>query len=829
MMDNLTVTHERARWRWTKLLFLIVVMVIFSASFSFTANAQTTGPGLGVGRGDGLEVGINLAAFNKLKADAAAGMYNRTCTAAEHDSTKWHTLVNVQAGCHYDHMHGDDPNYINDIFGEPGNWFGKPGQSISYPWQTFKAATALEPNDAYVAAKQMENDLKHEGYVWVVRRDQACPNGACITDFRLQTHAVIGAADMPVRYHSFSLEARLCNQANNPASCGIVRYAGWIDMGRLFTTAPNVLSCTHDVNEIYIPLAADTLYFPIDNPDARDEIRCHPNITNLPAYPSAKPLAEWWGHGGGETRFQLRVYDPIGNVNTADPSRWQFFCGQNDPNCRYDASIFSAFIGYTLQIAEFVGPNNARVDANGDGRTDYKGYYTRWGGPRTGCTAAALDCIPYEYNNVVLNYFNNKEARYFHTPCENCQRVDMDISPPGQKWITWFYRYASGGNTPTPPPMTPTPPPSTNTPTPVRPTNTPVTPTSTPLTPTMTNTPVPNPTTPSLGVELNKTSGVPGDNLEVALKLFNVSNVYGLQTTCTVDPSVLTGTSVMNGEAFINETNSFFVDNKFQSDGSWLVAATLKQPSPPISGTAIAYKLSYTVQGTASSTVNCAVLAVDEDGREIPLQVINGTYNGGGAGTKTPSPATGTPVTPTATPVTPTLTWTPTMIPPTQTQVPMTPTLTPTLPPTAASLISGTFQYQNHPDNAGITVQLLSAGSPLVSLTTNANGAYQFTDVPAGDYVIEASAPNHLKVVKAVTVPSTGQAIDLGTIILPAGDTDGDGTIGLADASLVGGNFGLSAPPAPSAADLNVDSAVNIRDLALVGGNYGKTSPVTIP
>jgi hypothetical protein len=348
-------------WRRVFLLIGIIVLIFTSISITFsTVSAQTPSVGLGVGSGQGTETGINLTAFNQLKTEIATGAYDRPCTAAEHDPTKWHTLVNIQAKCHYDHMHGDDPTYVNDIFGEPGVWFNSTGQSISYPWQTFPAATATEGNAAYVAQKRMENDLKHEGYVWVVRRNQPCPNGNCVTDFRIQTHAIFAAHDMPVRYHSFSLEARLCLQASNPSSCGIVRYGGWVDTGRLFTTAPGVVSCTHDVNEIFIPLPADTQYFPIDRPDARDEIRCHPNITNLPAYPSQRPLAEWWAHGGGETRFQLRVYDPIGNVDPADPARWQFFCAQTDVNCRYDASIFSMFVGYTLHIHEFIGNRRCR-------------------------------------------------------------------------------------------------------------------------------------------------------------------------------------------------------------------------------------------------------------------------------------------------------------------------------------------------------------------------------------------------------------------------------------------------------------------------------------
>ncbi|MEO8610674.1 MAG: carboxypeptidase regulatory-like domain-containing protein [Chloroflexota bacterium] len=820
MTDNPTQRRGFAHKRWIKFLLLIGLMALVSISFTLNVSAQQNrDTGLGVGSGDGQEIGINVAALNTLKADIAKGVYDRPCTAAEHDPTKWHTLVNIQAKCHYDHEHGDDPNYVNDIFGEPGAWFGNPGQSISYPWQTFKAATALEPNTAYVAAHQMENDLKHEGYIWVVRRNQKCPTGECITDFRLETHAIFGAHGMPTRYHSYSLEARLCHVANDPSSCGIVRYGGWIDTGRLFTTAPDVISCTHDVNEIYIPLPADTLYFPIQDPAARDEIRCHPNIVHLPAYPSAKPLAEWWGHGGGETRFQLRVYDPIGNVDPADPSHWQFFCGQNDLNCRYDGSIVSAFIGYTLQISEFVGPNNAPVDKNKDGRTDYKGYFTRWGAPVSNCTAAALDCIPYEYNNVVLNYFNNKEARYFHTPCDNCARMDMDISKAGQRWITWFYRYASGGHDATPTPVPPTV-------TPVLPTNTAVPPTATiappPVTPTLVLT-QPPPTNPTLRVELSKVTGNQGETLDVSLKLYNVTNLYGLQTTCTVDPTALVGTTTSSGDAFIKDTNSIFVDNQFQSKGSWVVAATLKLPAAPISGTTVAYKLGYTIQGTNPSPVNCTALAVDANAKTINLDVVNATYNGGGTN---PS-ATATPENPPT--MTPSFTPTITEVPPTATPLPTTPAPTATLPPTAASLIAGVAEYQNHPDNAGIKVDLLSAGTVVVSLTTNANGAFQFTDVPTGDYVINMSAPNHLTVSESVSVPSTGQAITLDKITLPAGDTDGNGTVDLADASLVGSNFGVSAPPAPASADLNVDNIINIRDLVLVGGNYGKTGPINMP
>jgi hypothetical protein len=380
-------------------------------------------------------------------------MYDRPCTAQEHNPTQWHLLVDPVKKCHYDHHHGDDPNYVNDILGQPGAWFGQPGQSISYPWQTFKAQYADEPNTTYIANKQMENDLKHEGYFWVVRRNQPCPEPYCTTDFRLQVHAVFGAMDMPVRYHSYSFEARVCRDPNDPSSCGIVRNGGWADFGRLFTTNGSI-DCSHGVEEQFISLPADTLYFPIDRPEARDEIRCHPLITNLPAYPSPRPLSEWWAHSPTDrVRFQLRSFDPLGNVIPSDPAQWHLFCNINDTNCRYDQSIMTVWIGYVLKIQEFHVHGGPRLDANRDGRTDYLGYSNRWGAVATNCTQPGLDCIPTEYSNIILNEFPDSrgvfaEASYIHHICNDCPKADLDLSPPNQKWITWFYRHAGLMRTP---------------------------------------------------------------------------------------------------------------------------------------------------------------------------------------------------------------------------------------------------------------------------------------------------------------------------------------------------------------------------------------------
>ncbi len=789
----------------------ISALFLFMLSFSYSYSVSAAAPsgGFGVGRNQGAETGVNTTAFNAVRAEVNAGLYDRPCQPDESDSTKWHSLVNVEKKCHYDHQHNDDPNYVNDIFGLPGAWFASPGMEISYPWQTFKAATANEPNTTYMANHQMENDLKHEGYVWIVRRDQPCTNGNCVTDFRIQVHAIMGAADMPVRYHSFSLEARVCVQASNPSSCGIIRYGGWMDMGKLITRNPNDINCGDGAHDIRIDLPADTLYFPLERPASRDEIRCHPQVANLPVYPPTKPLAEWWGHAGGETRFQLRSYDPIGNLDPANPAHWQFFCAQTDMNCHYDGSMFSIFVGYALHIPQYVGgtggTTHVPVDANGDGRTDFRGYFDRWGGLRSSCTTAGLDCIPYQYDNVVLNgQFAPNEAGYVQMSCNsNCKPIDYDISPPGKRWITWFYRYADGGTLPTPAPTSP----ASTVPAPTSPA--PVTPTPKP------------PTDPSLVVNVNPPNAAVNSTISVDLALWNVQNIYGLQTTCTVDPNVVQGLARGDGDIF-NSSNSFFVDKGFQSTGIWVVGASRLQPNPVFAGNGIAFKLSYKVKAAGSTAINCTALAVDANGKEVALKVVNGSFNGAPVATvQATAQATvqSTTVPPTAEPTT---------VPPTtQPTTPVT-TAEPTVA-TGTSTIKGKMIYQNYPDNSNITVQLVTdKGVIVATITTGADGSYTFNNVPLGTLGVTAIGNLYLRIGKVVNITSVGQAIDLGTLTLPGGDTDNSGDISVTDASLIGANFDNTVNPAPATADVNGDGIINIRDLAIIGGNFGLKSPIII-
>lgn len=306
----------------------------------------------------------------------------------------------------------------------------------------------------------------------------------------------------------------------------------------------------------------------------------------------------------------------------------------------------------------------------------------------------------------------------------------------------------------------------------------------------------PPPTGPAVIVDVAPPSAEPGQAVSVALKLANITGLYGLQAQCSANAGIISGTSRADGDVF-TAANSFFVDGGYQADGTWMVAASLLAPNAAFSGSGTAFTLHYTVNAAGTSDLTCAVLAVDENGQELPVEVINGSLlvNEPPAPTQEPTAEPTTPA-PTAPPVTP--------------------------EPTQPSTIVGVAHYQNRPDNAGITAQLYAPDHSLVAeTTTDTDGSYSFSNVALGAYVLHLSAPQHLPVSRTVAVETGGSTVDAGADTLLAGDTNDDGAVDIADATFIGANFGAAVPPAPGNADLNADSAVDISDLVLVGGNYG--------
>ena len=406
------------------------------------------------------EQGMSAAVYSQLRADAASGRFDRECSAAEHNRDTWHSLLNYQALCHYDHQHGDSPFAVNDIFGEPGQWYGQSGRSVAYPWQTFPvAANETNPNVVPPADAAFENEAKHEGFIWIVRRNQTCAgNQFCLRAFRLQIH-FHGNHDAPVRYHSFSFEGQLCQRvtATTAEGCALYRLGGWADFARLYVPpqaqGTNV-DCHNTFNGAlggvagaqtyrqYIAELANYGQFFRPEADAlpNDELRCHKQLTpqTIAANPLGIPLAtEWWGRSPLDFRWQFRLYNPNGGVTlTADRTGAVVgadYCAADSPTCRWTHSRFTAEIDYTLPI-------NRGLDTNGDGYTDVTAWVGRLGQRVQGCTAAGLNCIPYVAQGIRLNTIGG--LGYQHDISPGSIAYDYDVTPPGRaSWVTWFRHY----------------------------------------------------------------------------------------------------------------------------------------------------------------------------------------------------------------------------------------------------------------------------------------------------------------------------------------------------------------------------------------------------
>ncbi len=364
------------------------------------------------------------------------------------------------------------------------------------------------------------------------------------------------------------------------------------------------------------------------------------------------------------------------------------------------------------------------------------------------------------------------------------------------------------------------------------------------------------PPPPVVRLEVNPQTVKVGDSVTIAVRLENVTELYGLQVVCQVDPAVIVGSTHIEGDAFTS-ANSFYVDQGMKPDGKWLVAVTRLQPNPAISGNGTAFSFQYALQGAANANFVCNALGVDSHSRPLPLTLVNGTP----VVTVTVEPTAAPPAevvptveVPTAEPTgfIPTAEATeiePTEVVPTEivptpevteavptaepteiqpTEVVPTLEVTPEVPASVGSAIQGVIVNQFAPDSAGVQVQLATNGSLVQQSVTGADGAFSFAAVPAGSYVLLVSAPEHLALVYNITVADDGVLVDLGTQTFVTGDTDNSQKVDIADAALVSANFDLAVPPAPEAADLNHDGQINISDLVLIGVNFGLTGPITV-
>jgi hypothetical protein len=94
---------------------------------------------------------------------------------------------------------------------------------------------------------------------------------------------------------------------------------------------------------------------------------------------------------------------------------------------------------------------------------------------------------------------------------------------------------------------------------------------------------------------------------------------------------------------------------------------------------------------------------------------------------------------------------------------------------------------------------------------------------PSGYYTVTARAEGFLSA-QGYTTLITGITNTMPTIILVAGDVDGNGTIDQLDALTIGMSYNAATP---SAADMNCDGTINVLDLELLARNYRQVGPTS--
>ena len=392
-------------------IFAIALMALFGLSLTALAEAMI----VNLRAGDSVEVNcdgskltLSRQSGTKVKANCKGVASNPTASPVpptpvpptpkpeptgnpsgvalcpNHDSTQWHALFDAERNCHYDHEHHDNPHEVDDVFGTLGALYG--GQEISYPWQTF-------------SSKGLENDVKHQGYKWLVRKNKDCFSAfddGCLTDFRFQVHFIAAAMDVTVRYHSFWMEARGCRE-NNPSVCGIIRTGGWTDYGHL------------ELDGEHVSLPGDPTSM---NTGHR---RIHYNQTGNTNF------GTWYGgHAMALTAIQTgRMWSLI---DPNDPFAENLFCP--DYHCSNNGSNLQAHaIGVTIR---------PELDTDGDNLVTFSGYTNRYGEIVQGCTEVGLDCVPLEIVNMPVGSYQYRDD----TSGEGDGRI-YDTSPSGEWWIAF--------------------------------------------------------------------------------------------------------------------------------------------------------------------------------------------------------------------------------------------------------------------------------------------------------------------------------------------------------------------------------------------------------
>ena len=141
--------------------------------------------------------------------------------------------------------------------------------------------------------------------------------------------------------------------------------------------------------------------------------------------------------------------------------------------------------------------------------------------------------------------------------------------------------------------------------------------------------------------------------------------------------------------------------------------------------------------------------------------------------------------------------------------------------------VIGTVSMQGRVDRDGAIVKLWQNADEKYSNTSinRMTNNVSLTDVTFGTYVISIIKDGYLDINKTMARSMTisTSAYTITTLELKGGDANDDDSITIADATLIGNDYGQTTS-FTDFTDINSSGKVDIFDLALMGGNYGMTS-----
>jgi hypothetical protein len=384
-------------------LLPILLCLLLTASTVWAAGTITLHPNETVAvDGDGCDLNVASATHEAVHIvcgpayDQVEGV--NVCT--DHNPTVWHPLVKRDATnaitCTYGHEHHQDPNSVNDVFGQPGAWFGASGQAISYPWQTSSQIG-------------LENVVKHEGYKIYAEKNKACrPVGGqpgCLRAWRVQVHSMGHASDATARFHSYSME--LLVEHNGVQ--GIVRHGGHMDFGHLSLNAGGGHVCP--------PLT--------NNPEAFTCGANHHRETGARDVPapftqSDRGGAGWYGvHGVTSLTTTIEDWGPISYTN---PTSQLFYPADRKMNNSK---------GNLGNMAVSFHPSGVRDATLGPAAFSFDGYTDQHGNLAPSCSApgpipdSSVVCSRLKVENApnVVTYWN-------HSTQGDVTIVEHDVMSP---------------------------------------------------------------------------------------------------------------------------------------------------------------------------------------------------------------------------------------------------------------------------------------------------------------------------------------------------------------------------------------------------------------